>query len=710
MSDEEQQRRYAQRMQQKKILDGLKNKATVSYKESINKKPESLLRGSDSIEYNMLAKKLIKNSIAKPQGQPHSQPIAGTTARIEIKHSEQTAEFNKGRAVIECKRTINPRTIYSNNFIDIPSRHHSNRSELHLPDWLMFNGTADVSVIIPMFKSQDVLTDLINSIPKNHHYKVEYIFVDDCCPNHCKDLILPLFAQRKNDITKPLVKTIQLHSNVGFGQACNHGAKVATGKNLIFLNADTQLTSGWVEPIIDLLSSDPNIGLVGNMQLIHGTDLIDSAGSEWSIRNQCFLHIGRSSYHRNLIRHPMRYKEAPSDLLEVAEREMVTGCCIGISKSLFDYIGGFNPNYKVGYWEDAELCMTVKELGYKVMFQPNSIIYHRGQHTKSAHHRFTSHNINYFRNKWINSGRMNSLLLNHHEPSARPPQSILIVRKNSNGDVLIASSVCQALKQKYPDCHITFATNYKDCLLGNPFIDEIISHHEYKNKRYHVVYNLDQLNDWRPTASIRNIFAEHVGVKPEDCKCTMKVTKPENIELPKDYIVIHPGESDWVGRNWPKQNWHELSQKLINSHENIIVVGKSDFMPNYKDNCIPCSINLIDKLKSDELAYVIKEAKMFIGIDSFPMHVAQAQDTPGLAFFGSVSPEAIITNPKMRSISAKELPCISCHKHTPVPISPVYRCKIGTRECETRVTVDRMWNEVQRILQEIKNESNRLLG
>jgi GT2 family glycosyltransferase/ADP-heptose:LPS heptosyltransferase len=676
MHDKEKLRKiYAQRMQQRKVLDGLKTE------------PQSYERNIEMEKQNNAHKALV-NRVVINSGKRRAKNL--------------TENGNIFQSVVPLIPRSERNDLY---FFSPPQKYGGKIFEIELPEYIWSKEKAEVSIIIPLYKSDIVLKDLINSIPDKCKYRIEYIFVDDACPNNSKDLVLELFNQIKDRFNTPIVRIIHLEKNRGYGQACNVGASFATGENLIFLNADTELTDNWVEPMIDLISSDSKIGIVGNMQIRHGTEFIDSAGSEWSWSKSLFLHIGGHSYNKKMLCESIKLKDAPKELLEVAEREMVTGCCFAIAKKLFEYVGGFNPNYRIGYWEDTELCMTVKELGYKILFQPNSKIYHKGGHTKSGGHTYYLNNVSYFMNKWVKSGRINSLLLSEKENNIRTPERILLMRKNSNGDVLIASSVCYALKQKYPRCQITFATVCTDSVIENTYIDKVIHYDKLtQNNNFDVIYNLDDAYEWRPNANIKTVFAEAVGVKPEDCKCGIKLKEPKNINLPKDYIVLHPGETNWAGRNWPRENWYKISERLLSSKENVILVGKHTEKPT------PCTINLIDKLNCAELAYVIKNAKLFAGIDSFPFHVAQEQDVPALIFLGSVSPELVVTNSKSKFIRAKNLSCLGCHKNKPLPLSAVHGCEIQTRECETKVTVEEMWNEIQNYLKEIKNGNISILG
>ena len=80
------------------------------------------------------------------------------------------------------------------------------------------------------------------------------------------------------------------------------------------------------------------------------------------------------------------------------------------------------------------------------------------------------------------------------------------------------------------------------------------------------------------------------------------------------------------------------------------------------------------------------------------MHVAQAFDIPGVVFFGSVSPDRIITNNNIHSVSATHLDCIGCHHRQKVPCVGTHYCAEGNLACENEVTIDQFWQKVQEVM------------
>jgi GT2 family glycosyltransferase len=278
------------------------------------------------------------------------------------------------------------------------------------------NEKKDVSIIIPVYKSQDVIDDLINSIATSKNdIETEIIFADDACPNNTKQKIISTCLKYEKELfPKYSIKIIYNKKNYGYGGNCNFGSRYTSSENLIFLNADTKVTDHWIEPMIKHLKNE-KIGMVGNLQLRHGgrfTGAIDSAGSEWHPMQKAFFHIGGRIYKGKMLNVPYYPNNAPSDVLQTSERQMVTGCCFAIRKGVFVEIGMYDENYKIGYYEDADMCLKLKERGYKILFEPSSVIYHKKHHTNSLRHPFMGSNRNYFFNKWINNNKILDILKN----------------------------------------------------------------------------------------------------------------------------------------------------------------------------------------------------------------------------------------------------------------------------------------------------------
>lgn len=286
---------------------------------------------------------------------------------------------------------------------------------LSIPTWFPNKKTADISIIIPLYKSGQAIADQIRNWDVEDGFNKEIIYVEDGCPESSSQNVIRSWMKLRDrwvnngatHLFENIGQIVSITHNSGFAHACNMGAKSATGNILIFLHADTIVTPNWIKPLIDVLQYN-DVGIVGNLQLkLDGS--IDSAGLEWVNELKTFEHIGRNIYKGKRLSKPIFYNEAPKDLLEIQERQMVSGCCFAIRENVFTSIGGFDPEYRIAYWDDADLNMEIRSLGLKVMYQPNSIVYHKSEHSNINQHSFICQNMEKFQQKWIQTGEINKL-------------------------------------------------------------------------------------------------------------------------------------------------------------------------------------------------------------------------------------------------------------------------------------------------------------
>ncbi|UOO81657.1 putative lipopolysaccharide heptosyltransferase III [Uruburuella testudinis] len=110
----------------------------------------------------------------------------------------------------------------------------------------------------------------------------------------------------------------------------------------------------------------------------------------------------------------------------------------------------------------------------------------------------------------------------------------------------------------------------------------------------------------------------------------------------EDYVLMHPG-SRWFFKCWDNDKTAALLQKLLDHGENIVLTAAPDereqamleeIAGRLKTSATAKVWLLSGCLNLRELAAAIDEAKLFIGVDSVPMHMAAALDKPQVALFG----------------------------------------------------------------------------
>jgi ADP-heptose:LPS heptosyltransferase len=251
---------------------------------------------------------------------------------------------------------------------------------------------------------------------------------------------------------------------------------------------------------------------------------------------------------------------------------------------------------------------------------------------------------------------------------------VLVNRTAANGDVLVASAVMSAIKKKHPGCTTFFSTACPATVMHHPYIDNLVSM-EAKDERFAFAYDLDRAYENKPNDNILDAYCEAAEVSREDCEFHL-LADAVNKSLFKDYVVIHAGMTNWVGRNWSDEEFRALAMMLHNEGLQIICVGSP------KDRFVPSDADARGRTTPRQLATIIRDAKLFVGIDSMPMHVAQFTNTPGVVFFGSVKPETRIYRSNMVGVTV-QIPCLGCHHRKPSPCFLTDICETGGEECVT---------------------------
>lgn len=167
----------------------------------------------------------------------------------------------------------------------------------------------------------------------------------------------------------PPFRLIRHDENQGFARSVNRGGREARADRVLFLNSDTVLASGWLEPMLKLLDSDSSIGAVGNVQINPGTGLVDHAGVFFDLDGM------PTHAHKNR-RHPPRGV--------FTERKAVSGACLLMRTKVFGRFSGFDEDYRNGM-EDIDLCVRLCQAGYRILVANNSVILHHVSQSPGRH-------------------------------------------------------------------------------------------------------------------------------------------------------------------------------------------------------------------------------------------------------------------------------------------------------------------------------------
>ena len=215
----------------------------------------------------------------------------------------------------------------------------------------------DLTIIIPVYGQRHHLAKLLDSL-QGQIPNENIIVADD---------------NSKDTATKEFVKSLGKYgyiarcfkNNVGFGQNVNRAVKLAKTKYILIINSDVYFDSDIaLKDCMEKIRKDDEIGVMG-IRLMFPNKLVQHAGirMDWGDRGGNTITIGQ-------------YDRLQDCYCRYEEKEFVTGAFMILRKDVWDEAGGFADCYGRGYYEDPELCVVLRERGYKVVYNGEVYAYH----------------------------------------------------------------------------------------------------------------------------------------------------------------------------------------------------------------------------------------------------------------------------------------------------------------------------------------------
>ncbi len=208
--------------------------------------------------------------------------------------------------------------------------------------------------------------------------------------------------------TYPQVRVIQNAGNGGFAKGYNDALKLVDAEYYVLLNSDVEVTPGWIDAVIKLMDTDKNIAACQpKIRSFYDKKLFEYAGAAGG-----FIDKFGYPFCRGRILDTLEEDSGQYD--DVKEVFWATGACLFVRAELYHKVRGFDEDF-FAHMEEIDLCWRLKNLGYKIMYCPDSMVFHVGGGTLNK----TSPKKTYlnFRNNLI-------LLCKNH-----PPQYFLLKLK-----------------------------------------------------------------------------------------------------------------------------------------------------------------------------------------------------------------------------------------------------------------------------------------
>lgn len=211
-----------------------------------------------------------------------------------------------------------------------------------------------LSVIIPNWNGAHHLPLCLDALREQTYPRIEIIVVDNASTDGSRELLRTHY---------PEVRTLVLKHNLGLTGAMNRGLEMARGELIASLNNDTQVTPIWAAQLLYALQRHPEAGMAASKILLFDRrDVLHSAGDTCGIDG---IPINRGVWQRD---------EGQFD-----KEEYVWGACGGAAlyrRKMLEDIGFFDEDLFM-YCEDVDLNWRAQLAGYRCIFMPQAIVYHK---------------------------------------------------------------------------------------------------------------------------------------------------------------------------------------------------------------------------------------------------------------------------------------------------------------------------------------------
>lgn len=210
----------------------------------------------------------------------------------------------------------------------------------------------DVTVVMLTYNRWDLTKEALRLLAEVTEPRYELVIVDNASTDGTLDQLAQVSGAR----------VLRNPRNLGFGPGTNQGAAMARGRHLLLLNSDAWVRPGWLEPLIDVLDSDPGVAAVAS-KLLYPDGRLQEAGSiVW--RDARVRQYGDG----DLPNRPEYNFRRTVDYASAA--------CLLVRRSAFIAVGGFDPRFAPVYFEDVDLCLALAAGPGRVVYQPRSVVEH----------------------------------------------------------------------------------------------------------------------------------------------------------------------------------------------------------------------------------------------------------------------------------------------------------------------------------------------
>lgn len=216
--------------------------------------------------------------------------------------------------------------------------------------------------------------------------------------------------------------------NRGFPAAVNQGLQLAKGKQILLLNNDTLVTTGWLRALLEALYSEPSVGLVGPCSnFVSGEQQVPVSYDDLTGLDGFAWEWSKAHNH------------------ERVATDRLVGFCLLIRREVVEAVGCLDERFGIGCFEDDDYCLRAKQAGFRAVIARDAFVHHFGGRTFVAtgvdFGALMARNEALFREKWkTRSDEPKDEPRPAPGPKPAPKNGYTLARAEGGGLLLVPSS------------------------------------------------------------------------------------------------------------------------------------------------------------------------------------------------------------------------------------------------------------------------------
>jgi GT2 family glycosyltransferase/glycosyltransferase involved in cell wall biosynthesis len=220
--------------------------------------------------------------------------------------------------------------------------------------------SSHVDIVVPVYNAPDDLLRCVDSVLACTHSAYTLVLIDDASPDPRVGALFDELGQRGDR----RIELVRNSRNAGFTATANLGMRRSRA-DVVLLNSDTVVTTGWLDALLRCAASDPRIATVtpfsNNAEICSFPRFCEN--NAWPAGDD-----------------PERTRKAFEAAAVPTYPDLPTGVgfCMFVRRAVIDDIGVFDPAFGAGYGEENDFCLRAAKAGWRNVLADDAFVVHTG--------------------------------------------------------------------------------------------------------------------------------------------------------------------------------------------------------------------------------------------------------------------------------------------------------------------------------------------